>query len=203
MRRLSLLVLVVAIVAAAYYAGTKHDVTSTSSTSTTATTAAPSTSTSTSSTTSSTTTTPTRRCTAGDLTGASTSGGGAAGTLEVDLSLTNTGGSPCSLVGYPSLLLRAASGASLPTARLLGGSSFFDAAANGSPRLVTLAVGQSAMVAIKYSDVSTGGGACPTAASIEVTVPGATAAVGITLGGVAPCQGGRLTVSPFYVASAG
>lgn len=197
MRRLALLLVVVVAIGAAYVLGTKH--TSNPSTSTTTTSSSPATSTSTSTTpsTSTTTTAPAASCTGDALTGTSLPVGGATGTIEIDLVLTNTGAAPCSLTGYPSLLLRAASGAALPTARVFGGVTFTDTGANGGVHRVTLPVGAAARVAIKYSDVTTGS-ACPTASSIEVTVPGATSAVPIAAT-LAPCGGGRLFVSPFYL----
>lgn len=197
MRRLVLLVVVVAAIGAAYVLGTKHTSNPATSSSTTSSSVATSTSTSTTSSTSTSTTAPTASCTGDALTGTAVAVGGATGTIELDLVLTNTGAAPCSLVGYPSLLLRAASGMALPTVRVLGGVTFTDSGANAGVHTVTLPVGTAARVAIKYSDVTTGS-ACPTATSVEVTIPKATTAVPI-MAILAPCGGGRLYVSPFYL----
>lgn len=111
------------------------------------------------------------------------------------MGLRNSTGSPCTLGGYPGLLLLGSSGSGLPTTVVRKGSYSFTAMA---PTTVSVAPGQSVYFNIGYSDVPVGGEtSCPTSADLEITPPNAYdhLSVAATL---APCNGGTLTVSPVF-----
>ena len=65
-------------------------------------------------------------------------GQGRPGRSTMTVSLTNVSSTTCTLQGYPGMQLLAASGSSLPTQVVRGGTQFPAAAANQSPALVTL-----------------------------------------------------------------
>lgn len=124
---------------------------------------------------------------------------GAAGTITGSIVLSETGPS-CTVTGYPSLALFNGS-ATVPSTVVDGLTVDISAPANGAPAPVTWSPSSSVEFTYQYSDVTTGGGACPTATSMTVTPPGsstATAPVAISL---APCTSGTVRVSPLYASS--
>jgi len=136
-----------------------------------------------------------RTCTAADLTGAVAGTSGAAGTIEVTLTLRNTSSSPCLLEGYPGAQMLAASGAQLPTTVVRGGGYSFTAFAPGP---VTLAPGAVAYVNVGYSDVPSGGEtSCPASTQLLVTPPNAYDHLTVAAQ-LQPCAQGTLTVSPVF-----
>jgi hypothetical protein len=161
-------------------------------------TSGPASSTSSTSPTSTSTTLALAHCEPSGLTGSVVGTEGAAGTIEVTVSLHNVTTAPCALEGYPGAQLLAPSGAELPTDVVRGGSySFTDLAA--AP--LTVAGGASAIFNFGYSDVPQGTSPCETAASMWVTPPDDVEHLTITMPmdqQLTVCDGGRLTVSPVF-----
>lgn len=129
-------------------------------------------------------------------------GGGAAGTISLTVSMTNTSSTTCTLEGYPGMQLLSAQGTPIPTTVVRGGLAG-DLSAEGAkpPSLVTLSPGQVATFALQYEDVPVGNETtCPTSAKAEITPPNDTAPAVVALV-VSPCNGGTVHVSPVYPAS--
>ena len=129
-------------------------------------------------------------------------GNGAAGTIELTVSITNTSSHPCSLNGYPGMQLLSAAGASLPTNVIRGGGpGFLAPAANKPPMLVTLAPGGHAAFSLSYEDVPVGTEtSCPTSPKAEVTPPNDYGYSVVEMQTYA-CGGGTIHVSPVYSTS--
>jgi len=124
---------------------------------------------------------------------------GAAGTIEVTFSLVNTSSAPCTMHGYPGMLLLGAGGAPLPTAVVRGGGLAFEDLPVGD---VALSPGQAAYFNVGYSDVTTDATTCSIAAQVAITPPGATShAVVAVSPDVNACNGGTLDVSPVFAAT--
>ena len=127
---------------------------------------------------------------------------GAAGTIELGITLANASSTTCELEGYPGMLLLDAAGNPLPTHVVFGGQGFEPAIANSAPTLVVLGAGQSGAFTLRYSDVTTGTEtSCPMSAKARVTPPDDTAYGTITLM-IGPCNGGEIHVSPVYPGAA-
>ncbi|MGH9108064.1 MAG: DUF4232 domain-containing protein [Acidimicrobiales bacterium] len=125
-------------------------------------------------------------------------GTGAAGTITMTVTLTNTSTVACTLNGYPGMQLLDAQGGDLPTDVVRGGFRFLDAAANQPPATVRLAPRAVARFSLAYEDVPVGGEtSCPTSAQAEVTPPGDFTHVVVGLS-IAPCDHGTVHVSPVY-----
>ncbi len=141
-------------------------------------------------------------CLTGSLQIAAVNGSGAAGTIEMAVTMTNQGPS-CTLYGYPGMQLLDASGSPIATIVVRGGGPMFpDAAANQPPAQVTLARGAVAKFSLSYEDVPVGTEtSCPTSTSSEITPPNNTAFAVIPLA-IAPCNNGTIHVSPVYLAPA-
>jgi hypothetical protein len=126
-------------------------------------------------------------------------GQGAAGTITGFITVTNTGTSTCTTLGYPTMGLFGSTGSSITTTIVDGLSVQVSPQANAAPSTVTIAPGAKAQFAFQYSDVPTGNEtSCPTSATAEVTIPGSTAASPSFPLTVAPCNNGTLRVSPLY-----
>lgn len=119
---------------------------------------------------------------------------GAAGTLEITITLRNVGPASCLLEGYPGLQLADASGEALHTDVGRGGGYPFT---NFAAAPVVVAAGQSAYVNLGYSDVPVGSTPCEQGASLWLTPPGDVAHLVISAS-VDACDGGRITVSPVF-----
>jgi Protein of unknown function (DUF4232) len=129
-------------------------------------------------------------------------GQGAAGTITGFITVTNTGTSTCTTLGYPTMGLAGSTGTALTVTIVDGLSVQISAQANAAPATVTIAPGAKAQFAFQYSDVPSGNEtSCPTSATAEVTVPGATAATPNFALAIAPCSNGTIRVSPLYAAS--
>jgi hypothetical protein len=128
---------------------------------------------------------------------------GAAGTIELGITFTNTSTATCTLFGYPGMLLLDAGGNPLATNVVRGGGPQFPAAgANAPATTVTLGPNQPAAFALSYSDVPVGNEtSCPTSSKARITPPNDTGYVVITLQ-IGPCGGGTIHVSPVYPGSA-
>ena len=132
------------------------------------------------------------RCTVGHLQIAEAGSNGAAGSIQVKVSLRNVGQTSCSLEGYPGMALLSGS-TQLPTTVIRGSSVVVPAI---HPRLVVLAPGQRAAYVFGYSDVP-GGPTCPASTALEVTPPDAYQHATIPFQSTA-C-GGVLTTSPVFL----
>jgi hypothetical protein len=111
-------------------------------------------------------------CRSADLSARFADQNGAAGTLGGDIVLKNIGTTPCTLDGYTDL-----QGVANGHATQLGVTHNYSGifSNNGRPpvpRLVTLAPGHNAYVAVVYSDVQSTSKACPSYTSLLITPPG-------------------------------
>ncbi len=134
-------------------------------------------------------------CQPADLAGAVLGSQGAAGTIEITISLRNATAASCALEGYPGMALVDGAGNQQQTQVVPGGTLSFD----DFPKApVTLGPGQSAYFNVGYSDVPAGGsGACPTSASLWVTPPDDVTHLVIPAQ-LTVCDGGKLTTSPVF-----
>jgi hypothetical protein len=133
------------------------------------------------------------------MTAAASTGQGAAGTITGFITVTNTGSSTCTTQGYPTVGLHGSAGTPLTVTIVDGLSVNVSTQANAAPSTVTIAPAGTAQFAYQYSDVPTGNETtCPTSATAEVTVPGATVASPNFALAIAPCNSGTIRVSPLY-----
>jgi hypothetical protein len=150
---------------------------------------------------SSTTTTTLARavsCTGAMLSGHAVPLGGAAGTIEEVIKVTNSTAVTCTLRGYPSLQMLNANGGILTTTTIAGQTTFSAPAANAAPALVSVVPGGVASISLKYSDVPVGSQrTCPTSASLNV-FPGGSATPVNVVAQLGPCGAGTINVSAFY-----
>jgi len=195
MRRVFLLLVIIAAFLAGGYVFALRGNTNTENTTTTSTTSSlPSTSTS--STTTSTAVSA-HACQSDLLNITLTPTGGGLGTATFQLGFQNTSGAPCTLLGTPGLQLRDSAGTPLPTTVVNSSSGFADAGANRPAALVTLAVGATAHADAIYPTVPAGSErTCAIAASVLVTAPG-TSPVAVATS-ISPCARGLLRVSPVF-----
>lgn len=129
-------------------------------------------------------------------------GQGAAGTITGLITVTNTGTSPCTVNGYPTMALFSGSGASLTVTMVNGLSVSVSSAANAPPSAVTVAPAARAQFAYQFSDVPVGSEtSCPTSEAATVTMPGSTTASPTFQLAIGPCGNGTIKVSPVYAAS--
>jgi membrane-bound inhibitor of C-type lysozyme len=135
-------------------------------------------------------------CRAAQLTLVSHSGDAGAGNRMAVLAMQNTGAQPCSLGGYPGVVLRDRQGRDLtairaePTPR--------GVAEGAQPAPVNLPAQGRAFFDIAWTvvpDETKGQRACPAVTGLRVTAPGDPAALPLNLT-LSPC-GGRVRVSPF------
>ena len=126
---------------------------------------------------------------------------GAAGTIAMTISLTNSSPTTCTLEGYPGMQLLDANGGDLPTTVVRDQFHFPDPAADQPPSLVTLAPHATGMFGLSYEDVPVGNEtSCPTSAQAEVTPPNDFTHLVMPLQ-IAPCANGTVHVSPVYAGS--
>jgi hypothetical protein len=122
---------------------------------------------------------------------------GAAGTIEVTFSLTNTSPSECSIWGYPGALMLADTSPLTTVVKRGGDLSFLDIAVS----TVRIAPGDSAYFNLGYSDVvSSGETTCPKSSTLEITPPNDTEQLLVQIQ-IDPCDGGLLSVSPVFGSS--
>jgi membrane-bound inhibitor of C-type lysozyme len=135
-------------------------------------------------------------CRAAQLTLASHSADAGAGNRTAVLALQNAGLQPCSLTGYPGVVLRDRQGRDLtairaePTPR--------GVPEGGQPAPVNLPAQGRAFFDIAWTvvpDETKGQRACPTVTGLRVTAPGDAAPLPLSLT-LSPC-GGRVRLSPF------
>ncbi|MBA3999748.1 DUF4232 domain-containing protein [Brevundimonas sp.] len=124
------------------------------------------------------------------------SGDAGAGNRQVVLSLTNAGSTPCSVRGYPGVVLRDAEGDDLHQVRTVQqpGNYF---RAGQTPEAVELEPGAKAYFDLSYSAVpqeNLGERRCPSVAEVIARAPGDTADIPLDLE-IQPC-GRQVRVSP-------
>jgi Protein of unknown function (DUF4232) len=132
-------------------------------------------------------------------------GNGGAGTIYQTINFTNTGTTPCTLMGYPGMQLYSSGGATIPTTvvRGLGANPGTTPAAGAAPALVTLAPKVAAQFTLRYEDVPVGNEtSCPMSATAAVTPPNLFSSLTVALA-IAPCNNGTVNVSPVYAAPTG
>jgi hypothetical protein len=138
------------------------------------------------------------RCKLGDLKVTAGQTQGAAGSIAGMFIFKNSSGTACTLEGYPGMQLLDAASHPMTTHVIRGTSVVVPAI---PVTLVTLAPGARASFLWGYSDMPTGAETCPAATSVEVTPPNDFSHVTLA-STMAPC-GGRITVSPVRLGTAG
>jgi len=138
-------------------------------------------------------------CQPGQLTIMAGMGNGAAGTIEMTVTMVNNGPGSCTMKGYPGMQLLDGSGHNLSTTVIRGGgAAFLNPAAGQPPTLVTVAPGRQGSYSLSYEDVPVGTEtSCPTSVKAQVTPPNDTAYAVIAFQ-ADPCGGGTIHVSPVY-----
>jgi hypothetical protein len=127
---------------------------------------------------------------------------GAAGTITGVITVTNTGTTPCTVDGYPTMGLYSGSGAPLTVTMVNGLTVSVTPQASAPPSSVTIAPSSTAQFAYQISDVPVGAEtSCPTSEQATTTMPGATASSGYFPLAIAPCNNGTIKVSPVYKTS--
>jgi hypothetical protein len=132
-------------------------------------------------------------CRAAGVTISYLGGQGATGHGLLGFAMRNTGGAPCTTVGYPGIQFLSERGAALPTHDTRTTTDFF-----GTTKLarLTVAPGQSASFRLGVSHGSASPKRCVTAGYVQVITPNDTSTVRIAVpDGVYEC-GGAVTVSP-------
>jgi hypothetical protein len=132
------------------------------------------------------------RCHTGDLDArfAEAAGGAAAGSVYLDLGLTNHSSHPCRIYGFPGMSLIDAAGRWLPTTLSRDPVQ---------PALVTLAPGQTAWAMVHYAHVPADDETFPcqpAAAGLVVTPPDETTQLTIDVKLTDVCQHGRMGTAP-------
>ncbi len=131
------------------------------------------------------------RCRSSALRASAYSLNGATGSVGSAIGLTNVGGGPCTLYGYPGLQLLGPAGGLLPTQVIRG--SYVTVPALPA-QAVPLAPGDQAHFYYGYSEVGGESGACQVSSQVEVTPPNDFHYLVISLA-IQPC-GGNVWVSP-------
>lgn len=139
---------------------------------------------------------PAAPCRAAQLALVSHSGDAGAGNRRAVLAVQNTGAQPCSLTGYPGVVLRDRQGRDLTAIRSEPAPRGASEGAQPSP--VNLPAQGRAFFDIAWTvvaDETKGQRACPAATGLRMTAPGDPTALPLSLS-LSPC-GGRIRVSPF------
>ncbi len=127
---------------------------------------------------------------------------GAAGTITGVVTVTNTGTTPCTVDGYPTMALYSGSGAPLTVTIVNGLTVSVSPQAGAPPSSVTIAPSSTAQFAYQFSDVPVGAEtSCPTSEQATTTMPGASASSAYFALAIDPCNNGTVRVSPVYKAS--
>ena len=126
---------------------------------------------------------------------------GAAGTITGTITVTNTGGTACTVDGYPKMALF--SGGTPLTVTMVNGLTVSVTPQSGAqPIAFPLAPSASAQFAYQYSDVPVGNEtSCPSSQQASVTMPAATTASPMFAFTAAPCNHGTIRVSAVYATS--
>jgi hypothetical protein len=133
-------------------------------------------------------------CRAPQLAIAQDSTSGATGHIGIELRLHNVSTQPCTLKGYATIVLLDGSRRPLLTVLRWGPGGFFNF--NRPVRLVTLAPGGNAYLAMGWTHIPAPGQTCPLAPNLLILPPGASSALLVPMdhGAVDAC-GGQLSVS--------
>jgi len=132
-----------------------------------------------------------KACQASQLKGKQYGSNGAAGTILVSITFTNTGAA-CSMKGYARLQLMAGARRPLPTHVYHSGVPLI----SGKPKLVVLKHGGVATIVIAFSDVTVGNETkCETASEVLVKTPGENTWIGV-VAPISACGHGSLRESP-------
>lgn len=124
---------------------------------------------------------------------------GAAGTITGVVTVTNTGTTPCTVDGYPTVALYSGSGAPLTVTMMNGLTVSVSPQAGAPPSSVTIAPSATAQFAYQISDVPVGNEtSCPTSEQATTTMPGASASSPYFPLAIGPCNNGTIRVSPVY-----
>jgi hypothetical protein len=127
---------------------------------------------------------------------------GAAGTITGVVTVKNTGSTPCSANGYPTIALYSGSGAPLTVTMVNGLTVSVTPQASAPPSSVTIAPSSTAQYAYQFSDVPVGAEtSCPTSEQATTTMPGASGSSGYFALSIDPCNNGTIRVSPVYAVS--
>jgi hypothetical protein len=127
---------------------------------------------------------------------------GAAGTITGSIILAESGTTPCTFDGYPTMALFLAGGTTTPVTIVDGLSVDISPEANAAPASVTLTSSTHLEFTYQYSDVPSGTEtSCPTSSTVSVTAPGQSSGTAPITLALAPCDNGTIRVSPLYVAS--
>ena len=105
---------------------------------------------------------------------------GATGHIGIELRLHNLSPQPCTLKGYATVVLLDASRRPLLTVLHWGPGGFFNF--NRPVRLVTLAPGGNAYLALGWTHIPTPGQTCPLAPNLLLLPPGASSALLVAMG---------------------
>ena len=140
-------------------------------------------------------------CQAAQLAGGQDATSGAAGHIAVELRLRNVSSRPCTLKGFATVVMLDAARRPLLTVLRWGTGGYF-APFSRPVRLVTLAPGAAAYVAMGWSHIPTPGQTCPLAPTLLLLPPGAVTALLVRMGRASPrasgpvdACGGQLVVS--------
>ena len=139
-------------------------------------------------------------CQAAQLAIAQNFSSGATGHIGIELRLHNISTQPCTLKGYATVVLLDGSRRPLLTVLRWGPGGFFNF--NRPVRLVTLAPGGNAYLAMGWTHIPTPGQTCPLAPNLLILPPGASSALLVAVGhgavpayGAVDACGGQLSVS--------
>ena len=132
-------------------------------------------------------------CQAAQLAIAQDFSSGATGHIGIELRLHNVSTQPCTLKGYATVVLLDGSRRPLLTVLRWGPGGFFNF--NRPVRLVTLAPGGNAYLAMGWTHIPEPGQTCPLAPNLLILPPRASSALVVSMGhgGVDAC-GGQLSV---------
>jgi hypothetical protein len=119
---------------------------------------------------------------------------GATGHIGIELRLHNVSAQACTLQGYATIVLLDGARQPLLTVLRWGPGGFFNF--NRPVRLVTVAPGGNAYLAVGWAHIPTPGQSCPLAPNLLLLPPGASKALLVALlhGGIDAC-GGQLSIS--------
>ena len=127
---------------------------------------------------------------------------GAAGTITGTINVTNTGGAPCTVDGYPKIALFSSAGTPMTVTMVNGLTVNVTPQSGAQPVAFPLAASASAQFAYQYSDVPVGNETgCPSSAKATVTMPSATTPSPMFAFAIAPCNHGTIRVSAVYATS--
>ena len=126
---------------------------------------------------------------------------GAAGTITGVITVTNTGTTPCTVDGYPTMALYSGSGAPLMVTMVNGLTVSVTPQASAPPSSVTIASSSTAQFAYQISDVPVGPNELPHVRAGDHDDAGLSASSAYFPLAIGPCNNGTIRVSPVYKTS--